>query len=263
MNLKTLDLEKVSTLPYRLSIKNNLNTRLNSVSVCGWDCYNSYWNNETNRKIRHILENSAGQHIDDVHSKVSKMNHIYPYSTEDVIQMYIKGDERHRYFDINKIWYNKLYINKDGIITKSPAKPWKTHKSKHKHKEWLKEKKQRGIRNKIITDTLIKLLGNKPLFEFYKNLLKDEKTLIQSIEDTERFWKDYNTNTKRIYKHGKDYRRIYLPKRVSSDEIKLQQVRNDISKIEEGEYNVFYESNVYLYSLQKECHHFEQVIKTQ
>lgn len=240
MNLKALDREKVSTLPYKQSIKTTLNSRLNTYTICGWDCYNSYWNNETCRKIRHILENSAGQHIDDIHSKVSKMNHIYPYSTEDVIEMYVKGDERHKYFNIDRIRYGKLYINKNGVITKSPSKPWKTHKSQAYRKKQLAELEYKKQRDKVVADTLLKILNKKPLFDFYVKLLKDEKQCNKNILDYIR-WKWKQT--------------------IKEEEIKLKKIQSDISKIENGEYNVFYESNVYLYSLQKECHHFEQIIK--
>jgi len=257
MNLKTLDLEKLSVLPYRQSIKTTLNGKLNTYTICGWDCYNSYWNNETCRKIRHILENSMGKHIDDIHSKVSKMNHIYPYSTEDVIAMYIKGDERHKYFNIDKIWYGRLYINKEGIITKSPAKPYKSYKNQVYRKKQLAEIKFKKHREKVISDTLLKIINNKLLFEFYVKLLREEKSIVSSIKNFVQWQVD------NIIKEKKDdwYYYKYKIKNNTKAEIKLQQIRKDIQSIENGYYNIFYDSNVYLYSLQKECPHFEQVIK--
>lgn len=234
MNLKTLAEEKLLSLPYKQGIKTTLNGKGNSVTICGWDCHNSYWNNETCRKIRHILENSAGQHIDDIHSKVSKMNHIYPYSTEDVIAMFIKGDERNKYFNINKIYYGRLYINKDGIITKRLNKPYNTCKSNARRKQQLAEIKYKKQRDKIINDTLLKIINKKLLFEFYVKLLSEEKVLKEQLIKQNEYLKK---NRKKVF-NSRWWDTIWMhthSENINEYSNKLVIVQNSISKIENGE----------------------------
>lgn len=255
MNLKTLDLDTLSLLPKRQKMSITLSGRFESKSH-GWDKNNSIYNNEVFKNAIYILKNSYGKHIDNVFSKVSKLvPSNSPYSASYLVERYVSHNERNRGW-----YYLSSYVNQEGIITKVEPNPYKRYKSTYDREKWLKERALQAKRNEIITTTLLKLINNKPLFQFYSKLLKNEKTILTSIADTNKFWREYNPKN---YKGGKDYRRIQLPKRISSDEIKLQQVRRDIQKIENGKYNVFYESNVYLYSLQKECPHFEQVIKSE
>lgn len=252
--------EQVELLPQRLGIRKNLNGKRHA--YCDFSYYrHSLWNKEIIPKCAKIIESSVGLHVDDVFSKISKIvSKNFPYSNYDVLSFSINYDERKN--EGVEIYRNskQLYINKEGVITRVPPKSYKSYKTDYYRKQWLEERRQQKIRNVVVHKTLLKLINNKMLYNFYVQLIKNEKGIISSISDYHKltpstkgrndFWARYN-NQRYANKH----------KLIAEKEIELQKVRNDISKIEAGEYNIFYESNVYLYSLQKECPHFESPIK--
>ena len=248
--------EQVEFLPQRLGIRKNLNGKRHAYYDFGYYRH-SLWNKEIIPKCAKIIESSVGLHVDDVFSKISKIiPKNFPYSNHEVFSFSINYDERKNEGVEIYRRYRKLYIDKQGIICEY-IRPTNPHKYAYIYKEQQEKRKIQKQRDKIIAETLLKLVNNKLLFEFYSKLLKDEKAVMLSIKEFIQ-WRVDNV----VRKKKDDWWYIYKTKNHLRAEKRLQQVKNDISKIENGEYNIFYESNVYLYSLQKECPHFEQVIKS-
>lgn len=124
---------------------------------------------------------------------------------------------------------------------------------KIKTKVNIKKSNYTSIKNrqKTISLTLIKLINNRPLFNFYINQVKELKDYENLKEQSERssegdLWKMY----------------FIKMKEKKLRELNFKILEENIKQIELGNYKVFYESNEYLFSQNKECPHFEQVIKT-
>lgn len=248
MNLKTLDFDKLSCLPYKLSIKRRLNNRLNSTSICGWDCYNSIWNTELFKKIQHILKNSEGRHIDDIFSKISKMiPNNYPYSNHYILEYTYRNKATDR--------FGTLYINLDGIICRTIRKPYRYRRS-YSRNEWLTERRRKKKRKDITASTLITILNTPLLFDFYKKLLFDSKTILSKIQSYTKWSSEEKQPNKRDYGRKSSYQ-----VEIKKYNKQLNKIQKDIQLIENKDYTCFYDSKLYLYSIGKECPHFEQVIK--
>ncbi len=252
--------EQVEFLPQKLGIRKTLDGKLRGFEDSK-HYRHSLWHGNVIPKCAKIIESSVGLHVDDVFAKISKIvPKNFPYSNHDVFSFSINYDERKN--EGVEIYRNSkdIYINKDGIITKKPPKDYKVYKSNTRYKKEIEERKQQKLRDVVVHKTLLKLINNKLFYKFYVDLIKKEKGILSLISDYRKltsstkgrndFWARYN-NQRYANKH----------KLIAEQQLELQNVRNDISKIENGEYNIFYESNVYLYSLQKECPHFESPIK--
>ena len=252
--------EQVEFLPQKLGIRKDLNGKRHA--YCDFEYYrHSLWNKEIIPKCAKIIESSVGLHVDEVFSKITKViPKNFRYSNHDVFSFSINYDERKN--EGVEIYRNSkdIYIDKEGIISQIPPKPHQHCSSNWYKKVWEEERKQQKLRDVVVHKTLLKLINNKLFYKFYVDLVKKEKGILSLISDYRKltpstssrkdYWARYN-NQRYANKH----------KLIAEQEVELQNVRNDISKIENGEYNIFYESNVYLYSLQKECPHFESPIK--
>lgn len=252
--------EQVEFLPQKLGIRKTLDGKLRGFEDSK-HYRHSLWHGNVIPKCAKIIESSVGLHVDGVFSKISKLiPKNFRYSNHDVFSFSINYDERKN--EGVEIYRNSkdIYINKDGIITKKPPKDYKVYKSNTRYKKEIEERKQQKLRDVVVHSTLLKIINNKLLYQFYVSLIKDEKRIASEINEYRRI--QPSTRKKNdIWKRIENERYANKHKLITATQKQLELKRNDMSKIENGEYNIFYESNVYLYSLQKECHHFEQPIK--
>jgi hypothetical protein len=192
-------------------------------------------------------------------------------------------------------WRNGFYWvdPETNILCHIPSKQGK-NLSKQEVRKYAEKKKERKRQNRISEKERKKrglpqlAMINKPeLFQFYNSLTKKKLNLLDTIHKTpEKFpeieytetvyvriggagrcWRNrwtkpvtqkiqnpihrYNRKVKnwKMQERGRVYK-------ANTAKKELAPIQEQIDNLEQGNYNVFFESNAYLYSLQKECHHF-------
>jgi hypothetical protein len=156
-------------------------------------------------------------------------------------------------------------------------------RNSHPNKEQVRKnyEKQQAIRisrkkeDKIKEERGVKelLFINSPdLYKFYVELVKKRESLITTINKKPQekpkleFFKGLYPKVPISNPHLDLLKRLrwwrYMNSRMIVEAKKakkeLEIVQEQINNLESGNLNVFYHSNLYLYSLQKECHHFAQ-----
>lgn len=257
MKLNNLNFDVLETLPYRQKHFSTLDNKLRENNRHLYKkYYHNVWKTDKVRKIQHVFNNSIGKHVNNIHSKLTEIwpNNFYYYTPLSFIQSKIFKDERDLNYSIHyENVYNKrrsygYFIDSGGILCYERYQ-YKRYRATGSC-DYSKLKKERKERRNIEINTLLKLINNKPLYEFYCKLIKISSIFKDKngkiIDSGYRYWIEYKRNNWDQYTE-----RYYL----SNNEV--LNYKNDIEQIESGNYNVFFKSNVYLYSLQKECHHFE------
>jgi SMC interacting uncharacterized protein involved in chromosome segregation len=94
---------------------------------------------------------------------------------------------------------------------------------------------------------------NKPdLFKFYSRIKGEYKHLIKQIESDKNYYEKYSKSPNH---KDRQWVGLYKPNREKIS--KVESLKDQIEELEKGNFDVFFESAVYLYAQQKECHHFE------
>lgn len=149
----------------------------------------------------------------------------------------------------------QLYVDTDGLLQYNhyqrhfqvkDYRHWRDHYKKvtarkASNKKCRLERRAEGL-------CLLKMINRPDLFEFYKELKKiekDNKSILFSVK--------YEKHTGKFA----DWSRRWSLYKASEAKKKLDKVMPQIEALERGEYNIFFESNAYLYNQQKECHHYD------
>lgn len=127
------------------------------------------------------------------------------------------------------------------------------HKRRIQRKQWKKDRQ--------LGENLIKMINNPEVLKFYGNLvnqykgmLGERERLLEGLYRSIKGTKGRRDMWARYYQNQLDrYDKNYLKTAMEIEKLKYQ-----IEELEAGHFNSYFESNVYLYSLQKECHHFAQ-----
>ena len=256
MKLNNLNFDVLETLPYRQKHFSTLDNKLRENNRHLYKkYYHNVWKTHRVRKIQHVFNNSIGKHVNNIHSKLTEIwpNNFYYYTPLSFIQSKIFKDEQDLNYSIHSFksrWnFYGYYIDKDGILCyeRYNYKRYKTTKSK----DYRRLKKEKAEKRNIEVKTLLKLINNKLLYDFYcelikiRNYIENKQGVITKTGYNYRYWIEYKYNEWDTYTT-----RYYLSRN------ELVNWKNDIEQIESGNYDIFFKSNVYLYSLQKECHHF-------
>ena len=191
---------------------------------------------------------------------------------------------------INKIandtFYHTLYyVDNDGILRRAVSKYRKdTSLKKHiKDIQWKQKIKRDRKRNKKerfeYQLTLLKIINKPDLYKFYLELKSKEKELLVKINKKPDVYPVRKYYTQKYNGHSfkrvpitdksiieKEYNRAvswwnlyekFRKKDAETAKKEIIPIQAQLKELENGNFNVFFESNVYLYSIQKECHHFE------
>lgn len=140
-------------------------------------------------------------------------------------------------------------------------------------KQDRKERRLRGLPQ-------LAMINRPDLYGFYNKLVFRYKALqtemwkdrVEGPPRYEKFTRYYSMKLKKMINEPiKDPKATYLRRyklwksmnewrkeRVKEIKEEMATIEPQIEALEQGRYNIFFESNVYLYSQQKECHHFEQ-----
>lgn len=297
MNLTKISLDKLEELPMYLprnyEFSGKLNVRYNDHD--GY--YRRRYLNNCYSKIRATIKSMNGKHYNEILIKLVSIwpkdcrKSVKEYlDSEDKIVSNSLGiwrnigrgslvkslTKRHwfsyrnpydEYFDQNLI-YNVIHPKEKRI-------------SKYSNPTYIPYSWNKKLQQQIAKEDSkieIKFINNSILHKFYIGLLNNRNSLLNLIdpvldkepemEFTRMKWHSGrgqievpidNTHFVHIIKM-KDFRRTQERKKRDSEKARLdlELVKLEINKLINGDLSSFYRSKTYLYSLNKDCHHFEQ-----
>jgi hypothetical protein len=211
-------------------------------------------------------------------------------SVEEFVKCYEKLDyQKHESYYIHPIT-ERLCVVKGKKVKSHPSKERSRRIQEKLSKSKLSRKESEKIRDRI-GKSLIMMINKPDLYKFYLELIAKRKELLNTIYTTpsplpelklyeltyecnrkKKIGKGHRWATKikvpipfhkakatfnrkmKDWKYWEDYR-LGEAKKAEKELIKVQE---QIDHLEASRYDVYFESNVYLYSIQKECHHFAQ-----
>lgn len=223
------------------------------------------------------------------------LNHTINWYVERLIKSSIDGEyymtsryNKMRHFDsylksFNGSYHRDFFLYIDpvtNILKKVVAKGTKKPTTRKDHGRYVQKKKFDNLKRKRAEKEQISLeltelqLINKPeIHVLYRKLIREKNELLGKINKKQeeqpkiRFFHPYSYPKKPIGNPQNDLKqRMTWWKYMESErikdkkksEIKLISVLEQIERIQNGDYSSYFESNAYLYSIQKECHHFAQ-----
>lgn len=225
-----------------------------------------------------ILKGSEGRVADEVLNKIriilrrcakysSRINdwmadHISQYERHANGYVFIDrygGYRSHRYGDT-------VYSDEEGILRTfrrdKPRKPKRTSRQQYEHMTWRRRSNKESILDKEREALLLLHMINKPEWMYYyRNLLSEYKQLNELEQRAQEPPPDRSKYEKMTGLHSYQYdRRKWAAKR---EEFTLEKrrrrdyIRWQLDKLRTGDFSSYYQSTVYLYSLYKDCPHFD------
>lgn len=284
--LNKISLDRIDELPLRQQLRYRMNTKFNLKTNWISHRYKNDAKNRLYRKIELVIHSSVGKYWNDVYSKLSKMiKHLPYYFDKSDVYQFIESlcwDYKKEEWTICEKWYagkpkstlknfiknhstkyyratTRYYINEQGVICiikpkpKSPltrsdiryyAEKQKVRKSNRKKDRKLR--KQEGINE-------LQFINNPKLLEFYRTLVIKRKNLLIDIHKTADVTPTIKSNM--VWWRYYEKQRIIRAEKAKKEIIPVEK---DLENLRNGNLDVFFQSNIYLYSQQKECHHFAQ-----
>lgn len=190
----------------------------------------------------------------------------------------------------NKVYYVDPNTNRVCVVEnkRKPSRPsYKESRKIQEKTSKVKLQRKEEIKNRAkIEESLINMINKPDLYKFYRELVDQKKILLGIIHKSpypEPVLKLYETDYSLTKKVGRLWKRVRVAipfhkaeeklkkdmkswryserariREVSRAKEELPKIQEQIDHLEAGRYDVFFESNVYLYSVQKECHHVAQ-----
>ena len=251
MNLKNYDVDKVDNLPPRQRMREFVTTGLH-VKHIGWNMRNEYryrYNSKIS-KAYNIFKGSVNKPFAPTRKKLEALMHpsfSYHYwlDTDLVI---IKGEFYHQQRGHKA--YDSYFIDSNDMLRKTPPRNWKYSKTpQHLIEEARIARAERKAREEIVNVTLLKMINNPDLFQFYKAQL----LLVRELTD--------KMNPKDIPSHfRKDtwyYSYLLLKQRKDKSiaQSKYMYAKGILNSLEAGDYTPYFHKRI---GLLKPCHHFNQ-----
>lgn len=279
-NLLRISLDKLDSLPSHQKSWQTLSSKYEIVEDYSRFRLRNRAENTMFHRIRRMLEASVGKDWNEVHSKIRAITkHLSyefdaEYAMDIVVQPFWSATNQRWEFKEHRwgrnqdlaehiqllkvMWSNhprKFYYvcPKSNIIRLVKSYVWKKeHNSEfyRKHYKMLIERRKKHKELRLPPNpNLLKIINDPDLFKFYCRLVKDYRELLKKIDSHERYLFRKKTGEKTSWWD-------WEPKPTSQDCLNLDSYKRQIEEIEKGNFNIFFESAVYLYSQQKECHHF-------
>lgn len=217
-------IEKLSQLPTRSKIHNPHH----NYSTFGYRYYTQA------KPVRRLIRNMVGKPFDLVMNKVRLMlRNSYPYTLNDFLRREMLDPLQPRYggfYEENGI----LCYKYPPALMRHYSRKRSLERSLERRRMQLAKKyrdlrKLRKLEDKAHSDTLLKIINDPLLYSYYSRLYSTWKMM----------WK------------GSD---LSLEKQTD--------LFKSIKKIREGDLSEYLTSRHYLWSIGKECHHFESPIKS-
>lgn len=240
--MKSIDYEEIENLPYRERLWEK----------DGYKRYHYRYPIKL-KQAQKIFKGSVGRDM----SAIQKRLKPYLKSGNESFYKYT----RFYLYEELRSWYRRyepdFYVDENNILRSNIIiKPrrkqpltWQQHyKLKQDRKKRFKSRKKEGL----VQLTMI----NKPeLFKFYNEILREYKSLVNNLKERER---NLSKTKSKWEINNKINWNSYMYKQALKTVPKIETLKYQIEQLESGNFDIFFESNIYLYSLQKECHHFEQ-----
>lgn len=199
------------------------------------------------------------------------------YSSGESLEGYIARNSRPNRWRTGTMWVDPITnivmrirpIEEPSLTKEEVRHNYEKRNQRRKNTRIDREKRK----NEGLAD--LKMINHPEMYKFYQKLLSLRSELIRRITTRCTELPIYKTHESGFginrYKHicipnpQNVYRRAMMWWRYSErsrieemekSKKKLPSIQEQIDNLEVGNYNVFFESDIYLYSLQKECHHF-------
>lgn len=252
-NLKNVDLELLENAPSRTSLRWRMSeSKQRLVDRYRWRFY--YHGDEVACLVRRIIFGSIGKHKSTIDRKLkevtpSAMPHLY------INNWWIKNPKDCSSYISSFGGY--LYYDENNYLREEPSTYPKKYKDIQEHersKERTRQHKLEEQQRKAHSLVLLKLINNKPLFDFYCKLVDERKAHQKNLaaprpKELRYSWWTWNWEIG-DWKRSKERAEKQLPL-----------LEQQIQAIENGDYTPYYESKGYLHSIGKECPHMESPTK--
>lgn len=130
-----------------------------------------------------------------------------------------------------------------------------------RHYKMLQDRRRDKKARKKREDHILKMINNPPLMKFYGSLVREYRAELNAREYALQRYEEAKARKDKGHKLRMNFRRRQLDqidRHFIQRMRKLDSLRYQIEELEAGRFDSYFESNVYLYAMQKECHHFEQ-----
>lgn len=240
--------------------------------------YHYHTDNEIHYKIKGIINNSVGKSWESIFNKLRPAFKQTSYNWVPIldIRWYISDNydidsKGERHYKNHWGGYEKQrhrmrnsrtgvkYVDENGIIQEEKFKIPKVgvHDNRQFYAAITDRKrryKQDRLNRKRVGDVLLSMLNNPGLFKYYSKLVTDRNWYMKKIFEYSREKRSKDDKFKKYWKNWTKHSiKDYKEKVAIMDE--------QIAKLEAKDFNIYYSSRVYLYSIGKECHHMESPIK--
>lgn len=284
-NLVHLPLEKLEQAPSRLSMPwfpTRGSSHLNNYDREWPDRHHDAWR-ELHKTMRRIIYTSIGKNWDEIYSRLKEMmvGVSFRFDIDKLVEGIVStptwsyrnqrwevlpGGYRGRHLvDLSghiqsiKVKSYLFYPDefyyicpKSNILRLVRSKELRREKNSEfwrRHYKFItdRKRKDKACRRERNNDTILKMINDPDLLKFYSEAVKDYRALIKATEkhETEEKPKDYFAQA--VWRMHNRQQQEYF--------IHIESLKNQIEELEAGNFNTFFESAVYLYGRQKECHH--------
>lgn len=209
-----------------------------------------------------IFYKSIGKNMSDIQKRIGDL-----LPADESFNTFVLGNTERVYYDDNgklklrNSLYTRYggfsrgyrYVDEDNILRYVKPTFKREHLKSYYTEDTKKEKKKRDIERRAEGLGALKMINKPDLFRYYKGLKKEYKELTNALRMAE--WK-YKTDEAKILAFPKKYvSDIHRYNAAVKSKPRIEVLNTTISKLESGDYSVFYISSAYLYSIGKECHH--------
>ncbi len=228
---------------------------------------------EKHNTICDIFFGSIGKNVSNIQKRIEPMlpknyetwQYFLDYNTEKVY----RNDNGEIITKTNnwrgENYFSFYYVDEDNILRywkyESPCKRYRPIVSSEEirqRKYLAKKERKKKMQHELF---LLKIINKPELLKFYQSLIQQRekyKNITEKISDYKFKLLIANPKTTKEYKDIYWQRLMYQMYSNDATKIPIKLINYQIEQLEKGNFNIFFESNVYLYNQQKECHHFEQ-----
>lgn len=252
----------------------------------GWRGYRRL--DECMVKARNIIHNSNGLHISEMRRKVKDAlkytrGYFRRYTSvdgfiRDHLETYeVEGDKVYykemdgRYFAVRDFSWRRYfhYEDMDGIIRRferwKPKTPRRPRGEFYERITWQRKYRREERKDKSRMSIFYLKVTNHPvLMDYFHKMVKEYSILNRLEAQSKEPYPTYSEEVRarkgkrriswEVHEWRKGLKAFTLEKRRRRDKI-----RHELDAMMEGDFSSYYKSRNYLWSLYKECHHFEQL----
>lgn len=285
-NLRHVSIEKLELLPERQKPWHYLTTKYEIIAEKDNRDYDIDAFNQLYQRVKKIIKFSVGKNWNDVYSHIkSIVRHVpFDFQVDDFVHHHIhipcwsyrnqrwEFKENYRWGRNKDLLEHIEFLKKrisnyaewfyyvcprSNMIRLVKSRVWEKEKDasfwrRHYKFQTERKRKYKERRTEKESNALLSMINHPELYKFYSSIKRSYKLMAERLQEGEKFWCRHRKST------GIDKFWARYKKPTKAKIFELESLKRQIEDLEAGNFNTFFESAVYLYSQQKECHHFAQ-----